>query len=270
MIRVCITLVAALCATAVNPQAAPVMTDAGAVEGVAEGEIVAYKGIPFAAPPVGDFRWREPQPVAPWTGVRNADHFSPVCVQRGIYPDDAPPEPMSEDCLYLNVWTAAGTGQGVRLPVMVWIYGGGLVNGTASTPLYDGAALARRGVIVVTANYRLGALGFLAHPDLTRESSNHLSGNYGLLDQLAALKWIQRNIAAFGGDPANVTVFGQSSGAISISILTVSPLARGLFRRAIAQSGGLFEPIEIAPEVFAGSRGGGGDRVRGQTWRAVD
>jgi para-nitrobenzyl esterase len=240
--------IAAIFVTATLASAAPVAVDGGHIEGVPQGGVTTYKGIPFAAPPVGELRWREPQPAKPWDGVKLADRFAPICMQRGSYPEDAPPEPMSEDCLYLNVWAPVGAAQAARLPVMVWIYGGGLVNGTASTPLYDGAALARRGVIVVTANYRLGALGFLAHAQLSRESPNKVSGNYGLLDQLAALHWVKRNIAAFGGDPGNVTVFGQSSGSISISALTVSPLARGLFQRAIGQSGGLFEPLEVAPE----------------------
>ena len=229
-------------------QAAPTAVDGGMIEGVRTGDVTAYKDIPFAAPPVGPLRWRAPQPAAPWPGVKLADRFSPVCMQKGSYPEDAPPEPMSEDCLTLNVWVPGGVAPGTNLHVMVWIYGGGLVNGTASTPLYAGDELARRGVIVVTANYRLGALGFLAHPGLTRESANKVSGNYGLLDQLAALQWVNRNIAAFGGDPGNVTVFGQSSGSISISVLSASPLAKGLFRRAIGQSGGLLEPVEIAPE----------------------
>jgi para-nitrobenzyl esterase len=228
--------------------AAPIETEAGLVEGVEESGALVFKGIPFAAPPVGELRWRPPQAPASWEGVRNADKFSPICLQEGAYPEDSPPEPMSEDCLYLNVWLPPGV-HDAPVPVMVWIYGGGLLNGSASTPLYAGDALARRGVIVVTANYRLGALGFLAHPDLTRESAGKASGNYGWLDQLAALRWVQRNIAAFGGDPDNVTVFGQSSGSISISMLTASPLAHGLFRRAIGQSGGLFEPLDAAPEL---------------------
>lgn len=238
----------AFCVAAIPARAVPIAIDSGVIEGVHEGDVTVYKGLPFASPPVGELRWRAPQPPAPWSGVRVADRFSPTCVQRGAYPDDAPPEPMSEDCLYLNVWVPAGASAGEKLPVMVWIHGGGLRNGSASTPLYAGTQLARRGVIVVTANYRLGALGFLAHPDLSRESPNRVSGNYGLLDQIAALQWVQRNIASFDGDAAKVTVFGQSSGAISISALAASPLARGLFRRAIAQSGGLFEPIELAPE----------------------
>jgi para-nitrobenzyl esterase len=240
--------VAAIASAAFSATAAPVQTEGGLVEGVSEDGVVVFKGIPFAAPPVGVLRWRAPQSAAPWAGVKIADRFAPICMQRGSYPEDAPAEPMSEDCLYLNVWVPAGAAAGANLPVMVWIYGGGLENGTASTPLYAGDALAGRGVIVVTANYRLGALGFLAHPALSRESPNKVSGNYGLFDQLAALQWVKRNIAAFGGDPGNVTVFGQSSGAISISVLSASPLAQGLFRRAIGQSGGLFEPLELAPD----------------------
>lgn len=227
--------------------AEPVMTDGGLIEGVEENSAIIFKGVPFAAPPVGPRRWRAPEPAAAWPDVKIADRFSPICPQQGAYPEDSPPEAMSEDCLYLNIWTPADA-KGKRLPVMVWIYGGGLQNGSASTPLYAGDKLAQRGVIVVSANYRLGALGFLAHPELTRESAQKVSGNYGLLDQLAALNWVKRNIAAFGGDPDNITVFGQSSGSISISALTTSPLARGLFRRAIGQSGGLFEPLDAAPE----------------------
>jgi para-nitrobenzyl esterase len=225
-------------------------TQSGLLEGVQESGIRVFKGVPFAAPPIGALRWRAPLPPAAWSGIRSADKFAPICMQHGSYPADAPPEPMSEDCLYLNIWIPShvagdslpSTG---KLPVMVWIYGGGLMNGSASTPLYAGDMLAGKGVIVVTTNYRLGVLGFLAHPDLSRESPQHVSGNYGLLDQLAALRWVHRNIAAFGGDPARVTVFGQSSGSISISELVVSPLAKGLFQRAIGESGGLFEPVEL-------------------------
>lgn len=244
-----VAAVAVLVCALLSPAAwaVTVSTEGGLVEGAKENSALVFKGIPFAAPPIGPLRWRPPAPAAPWQGVRSVDRFSPICMQPGAYPDDAPPEPMSEDCLYLNVWTPAGPHDG-PLPVMFWIHGGGLLNGTASTPLYAGDALTRRDVIVVTANYRLGGFGFLAHPDLSRESQHHVSGNYGLLDQLAALGWVQRNIAAFGGDPTNVTVFGQSSGSISISVLVSSPQARGLFQRAIGQSGGLFEPIEVGPE----------------------
>jgi len=225
---------------------APVRTESGLVDGVREDAAVVFKGIPFAAPPVGELRWRPPQPPLNGAGVKKADRFSPVCIQTGSYPPDAPAETASEDCLYLNVWVPVAAKK-EKLPVMVWIYGGALENGSASTPLYAGDKLAQKGVIVVTANYRLGVFGFLAHPDLTAESEHHSSGNYGLLDQIAALSWVQRNIAAFGGDPSRVTVFGQSSGSISISVLATSPLAKGLFQRAIGESGGLFEPINIAP-----------------------
>ena len=226
--------------------ATPVRIDSGLLEGVQENSVLVFRGIPFAAPPIGPLRWRAPQAPAAWSGIRSANQFAPICMQHGSYPEDAPPERMSEDCLYLNIWVPPHASGG-PLPVMVWIYGGGLMNGSASTPLYAGDMLANKGVIVVTANYRLGALGFLAHPDLSRESPQHVSGNYGLLDQLAALRWVHRNIGAFGGDPARVTVFGQSSGSISISALTTSPLAKGLFQRAIGESGGLFEPVDLAP-----------------------
>ncbi len=245
--RSAFAIVALVVLTLPNAIAGPIETHSGLVEGIEDNGSLVFKGIPFAAPPVGPLRWRGPGPPAAWTGVRKADRFSPICMQKGAYPEDSPPEPMSEDCLYLNIWAPAGA-RDVRLPVMVWIYGGGLLNGSASTPLYAGDVLARRGVIVVTFNYRLGALGFLAHPELTRESPQKVSGNYGLLDQVAAMQWVKRNIAAFGGDPDNITVFGQSSGSISISALGASPLAKGLYRRAIGQSGGLFEPLDAAPE----------------------
>ncbi|WP_266183257.1 carboxylesterase/lipase family protein [Dyella humicola] len=231
---------------ATGARANPVRIDTGLIEGVLENGVFIYKGIPFAQPPVGELRWRAPLRALPWQGVREANQFSPACMQNGTYPPDAPTEATSEDCLYLNVWRPADGGD-EKLPVMVWIYGGGLENGSASIPLYAGDKLAQKGVIVVTLNYRLGVFGFLAHPELTREAAYHSSGNYGLLDQIAALQWVRRNIAAFGGDPDRVTVFGQSSGAISISALVTSPLTKGLFQRAIAQSGGLFEPMDIAP-----------------------
>ena len=177
-----------------------------------------------------------------------------------MYPPEAPPEPENEDCLYLNIWTPLTASPTAKLPVMVWNYGGALENGSASTPLYAGDKLVQHGVIVVTFNYRLGVFGFLAHPELTKESSHHSSGNYGMLDQLAALRWVQHNIAAFGGDPARVTVFGQSSGSITLSAFTASPLARGLFQRAIGESGGLFEPLDLAAEFkLAGAEQEGQD-----------
>jgi para-nitrobenzyl esterase len=224
-------------------------TESGAISGVREGGLIVYKGVPFAAPPVGDLRWRPPAPVTPWTGTRQADAFAPACMQTGVsMPGETPPA-VSEDCLYVNIWTPAKKVH-ERLPVFVWIYGGAYINGSASMPLYWGDRLAHKGVVVITIAYRLGPLGFLAHPELTRESPHHSSGNYGLMDQIAALQWIQRNIAAFGGDPKNVTIAGQSSGAISVSILMSSPLAKGLFQRAIGESGGLFEPLQLAPKYL--------------------
>ncbi len=224
-------------------------TESGTISGKTESGLVVYKGIPFAAPPIGDLRWRPPAGVTPWTGIRKADAFAPACMQVGVsMPGEAPPT-VSEDCLYLNIWSPAKT-PGERLPVIVWIYGGGYVNGSASMPLYWGDQLAHKGVILVTIAYRLGPLGFLAHPDLTRESPHQSSGNYGLMDQIAALEWIQRNIAVFGGDPKTITIAGQSSGAISVSILMSSPRAKGLFQRAIGESGGLFEPLQLAPKYL--------------------
>ncbi|MFT3789599.1 MAG: carboxylesterase family protein [Rudaea sp.] len=229
--------------------AKPAVTETGAIEGVSTDGVTVYKGVPFAAPPVGALRWRPPQRVAAWTGVRRADKFAPACMQKGVsMPGETPPS-VSEDCLYLNLWKP-GRISGERLPVLVWIHGGGYANGSASMPLYAGDRLARRGIIVVTVAYRLGPFGFLAHPELTAESPNRSSGNYGLMDQIAALRWIQRNIAAFGGDAARVTVAGQSAGAMSVSMLIASPLAHGLFARAIAESGGLFEPVQLAPNYL--------------------
>jgi para-nitrobenzyl esterase len=234
-----------------------VVTESGAISGVRESGLSVYKGIPFATPPLGDLRWRPPVPVAPWTATRKADAFAPACMQTGVsMPGETPPA-VSEDCLYLNIWSPANAETELKtktvpppLPVLVWIYGGGYINGSAAMPLYWGDRLAQKGVVVVTIAYRLGPLGFLAHPELTRESPHHSSGNYGLMDQIAALEWIQRNIAAFGGDPKNVTIAGQSSGSISVSILMASPRAKGLFQRAIGESGGLFEPTQLAPKYL--------------------
>ncbi len=218
-----------------------VKVEGGRVEGVEENGITVFRGIPFAAPPVGELRWRPPQPVKKWDGVLKADKFAPACPQpqRSI-PGTADPG-TSEDCLYLNVWTPARS-SGEKLPVMVWIYGGGFALGSTSIPVYSGERLAEMGVVVVSVAYRVGPLGFMAHPGLTAESKNKVSGNYGLLDQIAGLKWVQKNIGAFGGDPSKVTIFGESAGAISVSMLAASPLARGLFRGAISQSGGSFAP----------------------------
>jgi para-nitrobenzyl esterase len=192
--------------------------------------VAVFKGIPYAAPPVGDLRWREPQPVKPWQGVRDANAFSASCVQSNQNVVS------KEDCLYLNVW-APGWPSNAKRPVLFWIHGGANVSGSASLPLYDGAALSRRGIVVVSINYRLGVLGFLAHPELTAESTHHVSGNYTLLDMVAALKWVHENIARFGGDPDNVTVGGQSSSGHDIAHLLFSPLTNGLFQRAIQESG---------------------------------
>lgn len=235
-----------LLAVATPLAASPVQTESGSVEGVRSSGSKSYKGIPYAAPPVGSLRWRPPQHAAAWPGVRQADHHSSACPQIGNYPADAEVESTSEDCLTLNLWVPQHK-HGAKLPVMVWIHGGGLSNGSGSIPQYAGDRLARRGVIVVTFNYRLGVLGFLSHPELSREDPNGASGNYGLLDQIAALEWVKHNIGAFGGDPQKVTVFGQSSGAFSLSALVVSPKAKGLFQRVIAQSGGIFEPVELDP-----------------------
>ena len=221
-----------------------VTVDAGALSGLAsrDGLVRSFKGIPYAAAPVGAQRWRPPQPVAAWQGAREANGFAPICPQRSPIPGAfyqreffQTAEPQSEDCLYLNVWTPAPSGTAPR-PVMVFIHGGGWQIWSGSMASFDGTALARKGVIVVTLNYRLGPLGFLAHPELDAESPGHVSGNYGLLDQMAALRWVQANIAAFGGDPKRVTIFGQSSGASAVAYLTVSPLAKGLFQRAIIES----------------------------------
>ncbi len=219
---------------------ATVQLDSGMISGVsgASSEVQVYKGIPYAAPPVGNLRWREPQPAKPWAGVRKADQFGAICTQpafRGGNPS-APPRNMSEDCLFLNVWTAATSAQD-RRPVMVWIHPGGYTTGSGSTPGFDGEGLAKKGVVLVTINYRLGVFGFFSHPELSKESEHHASGNYALMDQVAALGWVRRNIAAFGGDPQRVTVFGNSAGSSSIANLMGSPRAKGLFQRAVGESG---------------------------------
>lgn len=224
--------------------AEPLHVDGGAIADAqpdANG-VRNFKGIPFAAPPVDDLRWRAPQPVKPWQGERRADQFGPRCMQTSRLGSIDPLNPrMSEDCLYLNVWTPAKTAAD-KLPVMVWIYGGSFNVGAGSEPWYNGANLATKSVVVVTLNYRVDVFGFLAHPGLTAESEHHASGNYGLQDQLAALAWVKRNIAAFGGAPDRVTVFGESAGSLSVSALMASPLGRGLFARAIGESGAMLYP----------------------------
>jgi para-nitrobenzyl esterase len=227
----------------------PVHLDSGLVSGIAgsDATVGVFLGIPYAAPPVGELRWRPPQPAAHWAGVRKADQFGAMCMQpafRGPIPAANPPK-MSEDCLFLNVWTAAISAR-ERRPVMVWIHPGGYQTGSGSAPGYNGEALAKKGVVLVTINYRLGVFGFFSHPELTKESENHASGNYGFMDQVAALRWVQRNIAAFGGDPHRVTVFGDSAGSASIANLMGSPQAKGLFQRASGQSGA-WMGISLAP-----------------------
>jgi para-nitrobenzyl esterase len=222
---------------AVAADPAPVRIDSGQLAGALNDGVVSFRGVPYAAAPVGDLRWRAPAPVQPWSGVRSATKVGPLCMQK-INPRDngVGPPPASEDCLNLDVYTPADRGAG-RLPVMFWIHGGGYVNGSGTAALYDGTNLAKQGVVVVSINYRLGRFGFFAHPALAKENPRGPLGNYGLMDQIAALQWVKRNIAAFGGDPGNVTIFGESAGGGSVNHLLVTPAARGLFHKAISQSG---------------------------------
>lgn len=228
--------------------------DGGTIAGTTgrDPQILVFRGIPYAAPPVGHLRWRPPSPVEAWRGVRTARDFAPSCMGRNFGSQSK----MSEDCLYLNVWTPTPE-QDARLPVLVWIHGGGFQGGGGYHPSYEGEEFAKRGVVVVTFNYRVGVFGFLAHPDLTNESERHTSGNYGLLDQVAALRWVQRNITAFGGDPTKVTIAGESAGAYSVSAHTAAPMSRGLFRAAIAQSGGYLGPGRDAIRSLAESERAG-------------
>jgi para-nitrobenzyl esterase len=244
---------------AVNCQV--IETDAGAVAGTtgSSPEIHVYKGIPYAAPPVGDLRWREPQPVLPWKKPLRADHFGPMCMQGAVPAGlSRTASGMSEDCLYLNIWTAAKSSKEKR-PVMVWSHGGGYTMGSGDDPRFDGEALARKGVVLVTYNYRLGIFGFFSHPELTKESGRDASGNYGLMDLAAALRWIQKNISQFGGDPDRVTIFGVSAGAGLVANMVGSPRAKGLFQQAIAQSGSwmgirIGKPMTLAQAEAAGVR----------------
>lgn len=219
----------------------PVTIDAGKVSGkLLPSGVKAYFGVPFAAPPVRELRWREPQPVTPWQGIYHADRKAPECIQllrRRDINHYFGEEATSEDCLYLNVWAPGNATPGAKLPVVVFLYGGGFTLGSSGMALYGGENLAKRGAIFVNLNYRVGILGFMAHPELTAESPHRASGNYGFLDQVAALRWIQQNIAKFGGDPDRVTISGQSAGAASVNTLAASPLAKGLFHRALASSG---------------------------------
>jgi para-nitrobenzyl esterase len=227
-----------------------VQTDKGKVEGSLTGDqqVRAFKGIPYAAPPIGNLRWQPPQPAAKWSGVKSAKEFGFRCVQSSGYPDMSFHDPgPSEDCLTLNVWTPAKAKRG-SLPVMVWIYGGGFNSGSTSESRQDGQFLAHRNVVIVSMNYRLGIFGFFVHPELTAESAHHASGNYGLMDETAALEWVKKNIAAFGGDPKNVTIFGESAGSFAVSAQMASSLARGLFSKAIGESGGAFYSSDLAFE----------------------
>ncbi len=247
------SIAVAIIATSSTPALArvtgdPVQIEGGKVEGrwAQNAEVKAYLGVPYAAPPVGELRWAEPKPVVAWDGVRKADAQPAMCMQTLRTPGTISIEvygnknlPMSEDCLYLNVWAPANTSPSTKLPVFVWIHGGAYTSGAASKPEFNGERLAQKGMIVVSINYRLNIFGYFAHPDLTAESANHSSGNYGSLDQVAALKWVEKNIASFGGDPSKVTVGGQSAGAISVNNLMASPLTEGLIDGGLAQSGGV-------------------------------
>lgn len=233
-----------------------VKTNAGLVSGTMNKDqnIHIFKGVPFAAPPVGELRWKAPQPVAAWNGVKKCDAFGPSPMQASPAPFSMwseefliPKEPISEDCLYLNIWTGANASTEKR-PVLVWIYGGGFSSGGSAVPIYDGEAMAKKGIVFVSINYRVGIFGFFAHPQLTQESPYHASGNYGLLDQIAGLHWVKNNIATFGGDPNNVTIAGQSAGSMSVNCLVASPLAKGLFNKAIAESG-----ASVLPGVLRGN-----------------
>src|SRR5215831_8061798 len=226
-----LTLISATAHAAIND---PVELDAGQVTGIASSspEMRIYRGIPFAAPPVGILRWRAPQPVTHWEGIRKADEFGPICMQNA---PGAAVQKMSEDCLYLNVWTAAKSAADKR-PVMVWIYGGGYDTGSGSQPEYDGETLAKKGAVVVTLNYRLGLFGFFSYPELTKESDRRGAANFGVMDAIAALQWVQKNISQFGGDPKRVAIFGESAGAGMVANLMVTPQAKGLFHRAIGES----------------------------------
>jgi para-nitrobenzyl esterase len=220
----------------------------GTIEGVEQDGILSYKGIPFAAPPVGDLRWKTPAPVHPWTGVKKADAFGPACMQAANSMGNT--APVCEDCLYLNVWTPAKN-QGEEIPVIFWIHGGGFSGGSTSIPMYDGTGFAKKGVVFVSVAYRVGPFGFLAHPELSRESGKG-SGNYGLEDMIAGLEWVKENIGRFGGDTSNVTIFGHSAGGMAVNMLAASPVTKGLFHRAICMSGGSFAPLQTSNQAVTG------------------
>jgi len=234
-----LTLTASVAFAQLNGEAPRVKIANGTVEGINESGIKTFKGVPFAAPPAGDLRWKEPQPVKDWTGVRKADKFGPRAMQLPVFGDmNFRSDGMNEDCLYLNVWTPAKIGN-EKLPVLVYFYGGGFMAGDGSELRYDGESMARTGIVTVTVNYRLGIFGFLSHPELTKESPHHASGNYGLLDQSAALQWVQKNIASFGGDPKKITIAGESAGSFSVSAQMASPLSKNIIAGAIGESGSL-------------------------------
>jgi para-nitrobenzyl esterase len=248
MRHVAIALLAILPAHAAQSQVTLARVTGGSVSGIAEGNIGIFRGIPFAAPPVGALRWKAPAPVQPWPGVRKADAFAKACMQAPNTQGNT--APVSEDCLYLNVWTPASSAT-AKLPVIVWIHGGGYVGGSTSIGMYDGAGFAKKGVVLVSLAYRLGPYGFMAHPELSRESG-HGSGTYGILDLVTGLRWVKENIAAFGGDASNVTIFGHSAGSGAVAFLAASPLDKGLFQKVIAMSGGSFTPLQATAQGGAG------------------
>jgi para-nitrobenzyl esterase len=250
-------LVQLVCITLMAQKPMQVKIANGVVESVTERSGVrSFKGIPFAQPPIGELRWKEPQPVNNWTGVRKCDAFGYNPMQKKVFGDMGFRSPgMSEDCLYLNVWVPAKPSK-VKLPVLVYFYGGGFVAGDGSEARYDGESMAKRGIIALTVNYRLGVFGFMAHPELTKESTHHSSGNYGLLDQNAALRWVQQNIAAFGGDPKHVTIAGESAGSIAVSAQMVSPLSKNLIAGAIGESGAMIKPTLPAVTLAEGEANG--------------
>ena len=258
-LRIFAVLTFALYATSAMAAETPptVQIDTGQLSGIHGGAtgLDEFKGIPYAAPPVGALRWKPPEPAAAWSGVRKADRFGPRCMQRPLFGDmQFRSNGMSEDCLYLNVWTPAGA-ESRHLPVLVYFYGGGFLAGDGSEFRYDGASLAQRGIVVVTVNYRLDVFGFLALPALAAESPQHATGNYGLLDQVAALRWVHRNIAAFGGNPDTVTIGGESAGSMSVSALMASPLSKGLMQRAIGESGAVLANLAPQPRANAERQG---------------
>ena len=257
---------ALIAAPASSSEALPVVNIAtGTLSGMHDAKtgLDEFKGIPYAAPPVGPLRWKPPQPVVAWTGTRQADRFGPRCMQSPIYSDMVfRSNGVSEDCLYLNVWTPAKSAK-EKLPVLVYFYGGGFAAGDGSEPRYDGESMAAKGIVTLTVNYRLNVFGFMAHPELTKESPHHASGNYGLMDQAAALQWVKKNIAAFGGDPSRVTIAGESAGSFSVSAQMINPQAKGLIAGAIGESGSLLglmapAPLPVAEQIGAAFAQGAG------------